>query len=93
MRSVRGTGLCPGVGSPDASEILQLPSVLSRAYSVLHLTLENAITAEWEAQIRASGTGAEAPGSGLCVQGRRGGQKTPRARKSILSLCKRRKTA
>lgn len=65
---------------------------------VLHLTLENAITAEWEAQIRAGGTGAEAPGSGqgclaLCVQGRRGGQKTPRARKSILSLCKRRKTA
>lgn len=36
MRSVRGTGLCPGVGSPDASEILQLPSVLSRAYSVLY---------------------------------------------------------
>lgn len=36
MRSVRGTGLCAGVGSPDASESLQVPSVLSRAYSVLY---------------------------------------------------------
>lgn len=36
MRSVHGTGLCAGVGSPDASESLQVPSVLSRAYSVLY---------------------------------------------------------
>lgn len=36
MRSVRGTGLCPGAGSPDVSESLQVPSVLSRAYSVLY---------------------------------------------------------
>lgn len=52
-------------------------------HCVLHLTLENAVTAEWEAQNGAGRAGAEAPGSSqgclaLCVEGRkRGGQKMP----------------